>query len=156
EIRRGVLAHADTPQLLDTLETFLRSLGALDSHAVAIIDEAQSLSPKVLDQVRVLGSLERDGRGLIQIMLVGQPNLTATLKSEPLRALNERITRRAALMPLEAAEIDGYIRHRLAIAGAKDSVRFTPEALAYIAELSRGLPRRVNLLCDRTLEEARR
>ena len=155
EIRRGALAKADMPQLLDTLEGFLRSLLPLQSYAIVIIDEAQSLAPVVLDQIRMLGSLEQDGQRLLQIMLVGQPALAETIKSESLRALNERITRRTNLTPLAPAEVDEYIRHRMSVAGARDTVAFAPDAVALIADLSRGLPRRVNLLCDRTLEEGR-
>lgn len=154
EIRRGKLANADVPQLLETLENFLRSLLPLGSYAVVIIDEAQALPAKVLDQIRVLGSLEQDGQRLLQILLVGQPNLLTALKSETLRALNERISRRTALGPLQPAELDGYIRHRLTVAGDPDAVTFSAEAKKLIMNLSRGLPRRVNLLCDRALEEA--
>jgi len=155
EIRRGVFARADVPQLLDTLEGFLRSLVPLNSYAVVIIDEAQSLSPTVLDQVRMLGAYEQDGQRLLQIVLVGQPGLANTLKSEPLIALNERVTRRTALAPLTTQEVDDYIRHRLTIAGGRDAVKFLPDAIQLIAELSRGLPRRINVLCDRALEEGR-
>jgi general secretion pathway protein A len=155
EIRRGALAKADTPQLLDTLEAFLRSLLPLNSYAVVIIDEAQSLAPQVLDQIRVLGSFEQDGQRLLQIMLVGQPGLAATVLTEPLRALNERITRRVLLAPLTPVEVTEYIRHRLDIAGGRDRVEFLPTAVTLISDLSRGLPRRVNLLCDRALEEGR-
>jgi general secretion pathway protein A len=155
EIRRGALAKADMPQLLDTLEGFLRSLLPLQSYAVVIIDEAQSLAPVVLDQIRMLAGLEQDGQRLMQIMLVGQPALAETIKTESLRALNERITRRAMLAPLATAEVDEYIRHRMSIAGGKDAVAFGADAVTLVAELSRGLPRRVNLLCDRALEEGR-
>ena len=155
EIRRGALAKADMPQLLDTLEGFLRSLLPLNSYAVLVIDEAQSLSPAVLDQVRMLGGYEQDGQRLLQIVLVGQPGLAETMKSESLRALNERITRRLTLAPLAAGEVDEYIRHRLAIAGGGDAVTFLPDAARLVYELSRGLPRRINLLCDRALEEGR-
>jgi general secretion pathway protein A len=155
EIRRGVFERADAPQLLDTLESFLRSLVALNSYAVVLIDEAQHLPARVIDQIRVLGSMEQDGQRLLQIVLVGQPSLLATLESEPMRATNDRVSRRVALTPLQPAEVDGYIRHRLAIAGGKDGVTFQPDAVQLIADLSHGLPRRVNLLCDRTLEEGR-
>lgn len=155
EIRKGILAKADMPQLLDTLEGFLRSLLPLNSYAVLVIDEAQSLAPAVLDQVRMLGGYEQEGQRLLQIVLVGQPALAETVKTQPLRALNERITRRITLSPLTSTEVDHYIRHRLAIAGGQDAVTFVPEAVSIIAELSRGLPRRVNLLCDRALEEGR-
>jgi general secretion pathway protein A len=152
EIRNGVFDKADTPQLLDTLERFLQSLRPLESFAVVVIDEAQSLSPAVLDQIRVLGGIEQHGQRLLQIVLSGQPALGTTVLSEPMRALNDRITRRAALAPLAPAEIGEYIRHRLAIAGAGDRMMFTPEAVQLVATLSLGLPRRINALCDRTLE----
>lgn len=155
EIRNGVFAKADVPQLLDTLEGFLKSLADLNSYAVVIIDEAQSLSAKVLDQVRVLGGIELDGRRLLQIILVGQPDLLVTIKSDALRALDERISRRAVLGPLPPADVDDYIQHRLTIAGGKDTIEFTPESVNLVAELTRGVPRRINLLCDRTLEAGR-
>ena len=155
EIRRGSLARADAPHLLDTLEGFLRSLVPLDARAVVIVDEAQSLSPEALDQVRMLGAYEEDGQRLLQIILCGQPGLLNTLRTDPLRALNERITRRAGLMPLLAPEVEGYVRHRLSVAGAESSAFFAPEALRLIAEYSRGLPRRINVLCDRALDEGR-
>jgi general secretion pathway protein A len=155
ELRRGALAGADVPHLLEVLEAFLRSLTAIQSRAIVVIDEAQSLSPTLLDEVRMLTALERDGRRLVQIVLCGQPMLLNTLKTEPMYALNERITRRVALTPLSAAEVESYIYHRLAIAGGADAVAFQPEAMRLIAELSRGLPRRVNVLADRTLQESR-
>jgi general secretion pathway protein A len=117
--------------------------------------EAQSLSPTLLDEVRMLTALERDGRRLVQIVLCGQPMLLNTLKTEPMYALNERITRRVVLTPLSAADVESYIYHRLAIAGGADAVAFQPDAMRLITELSRGLPRRVNVLCDRTLQEGR-
>src|SRR5262245_15475771 len=94
DIRKGAFENADVPQLLDTLESFLRSLVPLNSYAVVIIDEAQSLSARVLDQIRVLGSLEQDGRRLLQIVLVGQPSLIETLRSDSMRALADRVSRR--------------------------------------------------------------
>jgi type II secretory pathway predicted ATPase ExeA len=155
DIRKGAFAKADMPQLLDTLEQFLRSLVALNSYAVVIIDEAQNLSPRVLDQIRVLGNYEHEGQRLLQIILVGQPQLVTTLRSEALRAVDERVSRRAVLGPLPPAEIDLYIQHRLAIAGGRDSVGFPSESVHLIAELTRGVPRRINLLCDQALEQGR-
>ncbi len=155
DLRRGTLANADVPQLLDTIETFLRSLVAIDSHAVIVLDEAQSLSPQVLDQIRLLTALEKDNRRLVQVVLCGQPGLLQTLKTEPMAALNDRITRRVTLAPLGSGEVHAYIQHRLAIAGGMHSVTFGPDATRVVAELSRGLPRRINLLCDRSLEEGR-
>src|SRR5262245_37840215 len=105
EIRRGALAKADMPQLLDTLESFLRSLVPLNSYACLIVDEAQSLAPSVLDRIRMLGAFEHNGQRLLQIVLVGQPGLLDTIRSEQMRALNERITRRLTLSPLSPPEI---------------------------------------------------
>lgn len=155
DIRKGAFEHADVPQLLDTLEAFLRSLVPLNSYAVVIIDEAQSLSPKVLDQIRVLGSMELDGKRLLQIVLVGQPALIETLRADSMRALADRISRRTALGALPTRDIDAYIRHRLTIAGGKEAVRFDSDAVVRVADLSDGLPRRINLLCDRALELGR-
>ena len=155
ELRRGALASADTPRLLDMLEGFLTSLLPLGAHAVVIVDEAQSLSGQVLDQIRMLTALEHNGQRLAQIVLCGQPALLNTLKAEPVFALNERITRRVALAPLSPEEVDAYIQHRLAVAGGSDAVRFPPESTKVIAELSRGVPRRINVLCDRALQEGR-
>jgi len=155
EIRRGAFAQADAPQLLDALEGFLHALLPLDAHAIVVIDEAQSLQPQVLDQIRMLTAFEDEGRRLVQVVLVGQPMLLNTLKTEPLYALNERITRRAMLSPLERSEVESYIKHRLEIAGAGESVNFEPDAARLVADLSRGLPRRINVICDRTLQEGR-
>ena len=155
ELRRGALATADTPRLLDMLEGFLVSLLPLSAHAVVIVDEAQSLSAQVLDQIRMLTALEHNGQRLAQIVLCGQPALLNTLKAEPIFALNERITRRVALAPLSPDEVDAYIQHRLGVAGGTDAVRFPPESTKLIAELSRGVPRRINVLCDRALQEGR-
>ena len=155
ELRRGGLAGADVPHLMEVMETFLASLAAVQARGIVVIDEAQSLSPTLLDEVRMLTAFERDGRRLVQIILCGQPMLLNTLKTEPMYALNERITRRVVLTPLSEGEVEAYIYHRLAIAGGADKISFDRDALKLIAELSRGLPRRVNVLTDRTLQEGR-
>ncbi len=155
ELRRGGLANADVAQLLDTLEGFLRALVPLGSHAVLVLDEAQSLTPAVLDQIRMLTGLEYQGQRLLQVVLCGQPGLLQTIKIEGLLALNERITRRVELTALPPEDIPGYIQHRLGVAGGTGSVRFDAAALQMVADLSRGLPRRINVLCDRALQEGR-
>ena len=152
ELRTGALAKADTPQLLDMLEGFLLSVRSVESRAIVVIDEAQSLAPRVLDHVRQLTGLERRGKRLLQIILSGQPMLLQTLKKDSMYALNERISRRVHLAPMDAGEIDAYIRHRLKVAGGESAVSFHPDASGIIAALSRGLPRRVNLLADRALQ----
>ena len=155
EMRRGALAGADVPHLMEVLETFLASLATVHARAIVVIDEAQSLSPTLLDEVRMLTAFERDGKRLVQIILCGQPMLLNTLKTEPMYALNERITRRVVLTPLSDAEVESYIFHRLSIAGGADKIGFDQDAMRLIADLSRGLPRRVNVLADRTLQEGR-
>jgi general secretion pathway protein A len=155
ELRRGGLANADVAQLLDTLEGFLRALVPLGSHAVLVLDEAQSLTPAVLDQIRMLTGLEYQGQRLLQVVLCGQPGLLQTIKMDGLLALNERITRRVDLTALPPEDIPGYIQHRLGVAGGTGSVRFDAAAMQTVADLSRGLPRRINVLCDRSLQEGR-
>lgn len=155
DLRRGALASADIPQLLDTLEGFLQSLAPLGSHAVIVLDEAQSVPPQTLDQLRLLTALELGGQRLVQVVLCGQPGLLTTLKAEALSALNERITRRVELAPLPADQVDAYIQHRLGVAGGAEAVSFEPAAARMIADLSRGVPRRINVLCDRSLQEGR-
>ena len=155
ELRRGVLAGADVAQLLDVIETFLRTLVPIQARAIVVLDEAQSLSPTLLDEIRMLTAFEEAGRRLVQIVLCGQPMLLNTLKTEPMYALNERITRRVVLQPLSKDEIEDYINHRLSIAGSEGTIAFQSDAVRLIGDLSRGLPRRVNLLCDRVLQEGR-
>jgi type II secretory pathway predicted ATPase ExeA len=155
DIRKGAFGRADMPQLLDTLEQFLRSLVPLNAYAVVVIDEAQSLPARVLDQIRQLLAFEHDNQRLLQIILSGQPGLTATLRSDAMKAVDERISRRTALNPMPPEEVDAYIQHRLFVAGNRDNVSFPPETVKVVAELTKGVPRRVNLLCDRALEEGR-
>jgi general secretion pathway protein A len=88
-------------------------------------------------------------------VLCGQPGLLGTIKDETLQALNERITRRIELQPLGPEDVAGYIQHRLGVAGAGEAVKFDPDATRAIGELARGLPRRINVLCDRALQEGR-
>ncbi len=152
ELRSGALARADAVQLMDTLEGFLLTVRSVDSRAILVVDEAQSLAPAVLDQVRLLTALERNGRRLIQVVLGAQPAILQTLKKDSMYALNERISRRVFLAPLSGSEIKAYIEHRLEVAGGRNKVTFTPEAVAVVTALARGLPRRVNLLCDRALQ----
>jgi general secretion pathway protein A len=155
DLRVGALARADSPQLMDALEGFLLSLRSIQAKAVIVADEAQSLAPAVLDQIRLLTGLERNGEPLVQVILGGQPPLLETLKKENMYALNERISRRVHLAPLLDHEVHAYIEHRLSIAGGSETVRFDEDAIALVADFSRGLPRRVNLLCDRALYEGR-
>lgn len=136
--------------LIDRLNAFL-----LDSHArgrqtVLIIDEAQNLSPEVLEQVRLLTNLETSRRKLLQIVMLGQPELRRLLARPELRQLAQRITARYHLEPLSRPEVAAYIGHRLTVAGGRRPL-FSPRLIGRIYRLTGGIPRRINILCDRAL-----
>nr|WP_207161455.1 ExeA family protein [Rhabdochromatium marinum] len=139
-----------TKRLIDLLNTYLLECHAKGRRPVLIIDEAQNLRPAVLEQVRLLTNLETPKHKLLQIFLVGQPELRTLLASEELRQLNQRITARFHLSPLSKAETGAYIRHRLAIAGV-DRPLFSRAAVRHVHRHSGGVPRLINLICDRAL-----
>jgi general secretion pathway protein A len=166
-------------ELVHALQEFLGSLAPIQAHAVVILDEAQHVQPDVLEQIRLVSNIQDDGGTLLQIMLVGQPGLNDLLARPELRQLTQRVSRVVRLDPLSGPEVARYIRHRLGVArepskasalpGASDLERelaawdnsqpdapFTPEAIATVAQISGGIPRVVNLLCDRALEAAYR
>ena len=118
---------------------------------VLLIDEAQDLSRELLEQVRLLSNLETDQRKLLQIVLVGQPELRALLDERGLRQLRQRITVRYHLKPLSPWETEAYILHRLNVAGANSRPTFSRGALWWIYRYSRGVPRLVNAICDKAL-----
>lgn len=118
---------------------------------VLIVDEAQDLTLDLLEQVRLLSNLETDSRKLLQIILLGQPELRKRLNDHRLRQLRQRITVRYHLRPLSRQEISQYIHHRLQISGSKGVPVFTPAALWRIYFYSRGIPRLVNAVCDKSL-----
>lgn len=139
-------------QLLQTIEQFLLDQIPLEEGAVLIIDEAQALSDSALEQVRLLSNVETPKRKLIQIVLIGQPELAQRLERKPaLRALRQRIAVRYQIQPLAEEEVAAYVHHRLHLAGDAAGPVFTPEALSKIARFSGGIPRRINHLCDQTL-----
>ena len=149
----GLQDHGRTRgEFIQAIERFLCSLAVQGRLAVLIIDEAQALTSNALEQVRLLSNVETPKHKLLQIVLVGQPELAKRLTSEPsLRALNERIAVRFQIQPLAEDEVASYIEHRLRIVGGEKRVRFTEAATHLIARVSGGLPRRINLLCDRAL-----
>jgi general secretion pathway protein A len=118
---------------------------------VLIIDEAQDLSEEMLEQIRLLSNLETDDRKLLQIVLMGQPELRDRLNKHELRQLRQRITVRYHLPPLSRYEVNQYIHHRLEISGAKGAPYFTRLALWRIYNYSKGIPRLVNAICDKAL-----
>jgi len=130
---------------------FLLKQVAAGRETVLIIDESQNLTEELLEQVRMLSNLETDDRKLLQIILLGQPELRDRLNSPNLRQLRQRITVRYHLKPLTHAEVSQYIQHRLEVSGAKDRPRFSRPALWRIYFYSRGIPRLVNAVCDKAL-----
>jgi general secretion pathway protein A len=136
---------------IDALNEFLLNNFAAGKNAVLLIDEAQNLSHSVLEQIRMLSNLETIKEKLIQIILIGQPELHDLLTSLPLRQLNERITVRYALKNLDEKNVQNYIEHRLSIAGGKNTIKFSSAAFRVIHSHSQGNPRRINAICDRAL-----
>ena len=148
----GLRADMDSrAELVDQLNAYLLSEFGAGRNAVVVIDEAQNLEPVVLEQLRLLSNLETADGKLLQIVLVGQPELRDKLSLPGMRQLNQRIAVRFYLKALSSADSSRYIMHRLQIAGAGTGIRFTPRAMKLIYRYSGGLPRRVNLLCDRSL-----
>lgn len=141
----------DRLESLATLNQFFLAQLENGKDAVLIIDEAQDLSNELLEQVRLLSNLETDERKLLQIVLLGQPELRQRLNDHRLRQLRQRITVRYHLRPLTRAEVSQYIQHRLEISGAKGAPYFTWGALWRIYQYSRGVPRLVNAVCDKCL-----
>jgi general secretion pathway protein A len=139
-----------TDQLRDTLHSFLASLASLQAGAVVLVDEAQNLPVSVLDELRALSEI-REGRRLLHVVLLGEPALASMLKQEALRPLNAQVAVRSALGPLLSDEVRGYVMHRLGVVGTGAPVEFSQAALARIHELTGGVPRVVNLLCDRAM-----
>jgi general secretion pathway protein A len=138
-------------KLIDLLNAFLLKERAKGHRVVVIIDEAQDLEPKVMEQLRLLSNLETDTEKLIQIVLIGQPELEKVLAKDGLRQLRQRITIQWELLPLNLEETRGYIQHRLNVALGKGKVRFSRQAVETVYRFSRGIPRMINVICDRTL-----
>jgi general secretion pathway protein A len=141
--------------LVATLHRFLASLIPLNTTAILVIDEAQHLDPAVLEQLRLLSNCESDRAKLLQIILVGTPALEGVCRSEDMQHLDQRIARRCHLTPLNREEVLEYIESRLMVA-ALPADEFTGLAMKAIASISGGIPRTVNLLCERSLDLARR
>ncbi len=136
---------------IDSLNAFLMSNYKAGKNAVVLIDEAQNLSRNVLEQIRMLSNLETETEKLLQIILVGQPELRDLLAQPSLRQLTERISVRYHLDALSADDVPDYIEHRLTVAGDTGHLKFTDDAFGKIFDFSRGNPRRINILCDRAM-----
>jgi type II secretory pathway predicted ATPase ExeA len=151
DVKRGRLANVSKQELIETLYDFLLSLLPLRASAVLIIDEAQNLPMPVLEQIRILSNLETDKDKLLQIVLVGQLNLNPLLKAPQMRQFDQRVSIRYQLQPLNRDEVAAYVSHRLTVAGGFASVTFQPKALDLVHSRTQGLPRLINLVCDRSL-----
>ena len=154
DLRRGRLASASRPDLSYQLFEFLTSLESVDAFAVLVIDEAQHLAQPLLEEIRALSELEA-GRRLLQIVLVGQPELQTRLKQFQMRQIDQRVTMRCELRPLTREDLAGYVAHRLAtVGGTKERIAFASAAIDLIHAASNGVPRLVNVICDRAMSHA--
>ncbi len=144
-------SHDTVKGHIDALNEFLLRTHAVGQNNVLIIDEAQNLAPEVLEQLRLLTNLETNERKLLQIILIGQPELREILLQPQLEQLAQRVIARFHLEALSAKETAQYIRHRLGVAGQPDSTLFEAAAAARVHQLTGGVPRRINLLCDRAM-----
>lgn len=142
--------EASTKHLIDKLIEYLIANHKKGYSNVLVIDEAQNLSFSVLEQLRLLTNLETDQHKLLQIVLVGQPELNDLLGKKELRQLEQRIVARYHLNPLSLEDVSRYIAHRLEVAGGNKNL-FSPKLIRQIYRYSRGFPRLINLLCDRIL-----
>jgi general secretion pathway protein A len=138
-------------QMLLKLNQWLLERYQAGERAVLIVDEAQNLSPQMLEEIRLLTNLETSTEKLLQIVLSGQPELEQKLNQPQLRQLRQRITLRAKTRQLTLEETQGYIQERLRIAGAENTDIFEPEAIAVVHRFARGIPRVTNLLCEHAL-----
>lgn len=138
-------------ELVAELNRFLlRELGQ-GGNALLIIDEAQNLSTECMEEIRMLSNLETEKEKLLQILMVGQPELRKKLGLQELRQLNQRITLRYHIEPLDLSETRAYIGYRLKVAGGQDRVLFTPKAIERVYQVSTGVPRLINAICDKAL-----
>jgi len=135
---------------VDAINRYLLEQHALGQNTVVIIDEAQNLSVDVLEQLRLLTNLETNERKLMRIILLGQPELETMLSRPELKQVEQRITARYDLKPLDRSEIHAYVSHRLAVAGCRETV-FSARVINKIYTRTRGIPRLINILCDRAM-----
>jgi general secretion pathway protein A len=136
---------------VDAINEFLLRTHAVGQNSVLVIDEAQNLGADVLEQLRLLTNLETNERKLLQIILIGQPELRAMLQRPDMEQLAQRVVARFHLEALSVRESAQYVLHRLNVAGLRGAVPFDRAAIRRVHQLTRGVPRRINLLCDRAL-----
>jgi general secretion pathway protein A len=158
ELLRSILEDLHVPATgtslkdhVDALHRFLLQARGEGRDVVLLIDEAQDLAPEVLEQIRLISNLETDTEKLIQIVLMGQSELQEMLGRHELRQLAQRVTARYHLSALSRQESEDYVRHRLAVAGGEGKASLTADALTAVHRFSQGIPRLINLVCDRAL-----
>ncbi|WP_439519168.1 ExeA family protein [Hydrogenophaga sp.] len=151
EVKHEGIGPATIKDYLDPLNEYLLKSHAQGERNVLIIDEAQNLTPHVLEQLRLLTNLETSERKLLQIILIGQPELRTVLARPELEQLAQRVIARFHLGALNEAETRQYIQHRMHVAGLRGPLPFSSQAIQRIHEIARGVPRRINLICDRAL-----
>jgi type II secretory pathway predicted ATPase ExeA len=142
--------QASTVARFEALQQFLISEYAAGRRAILIIDEAQNLTPETLEELRLLSNINADKHQLLQMILLGQPELQNLLTRPDLQQFAQRIAVDFRLLPLEPGEVEAYIRHRLAVAGRSEPL-FTAAVCGTIARASGGIPRKINILCDTAL-----
>jgi general secretion pathway protein A len=150
---RSTPVNNDRGEMIAVLNKYLLNMNRAGRNVVVVIDEAQNLAPDILEQLRLLSNLETDDRKLMQLLLVGQPELDRRLAQDSLRQLRQRIMIKCVLSALTKAETDRYIDHRLLVAGVGDDVFFDDDAIDEVHRRAQGIPRLVNKICDRALLE---
>jgi general secretion pathway protein A len=150
ELQVDYVQRETARNLIDRLNERLLALHAENRRVVLIVDEAQTMSPQLLEQVRLLTNLETSRRKLLQIILIGQPELRELLAQQDMRQIAQRITGRFHLEPLSAADTIVYVRHRLKVAGGRADF-FSDGAIRRLFRLSRGIPRLINIIADRAM-----
>ena len=146
-----IVAQKNKVSMLRQFNSFLLDELTKGNNVILVIDEAQNLKLSTLEEIRMLSNLETDTEKLFQIMLVGQPELKDKINSPSLRQLKQRIAVRFHISALEKDEVEKYIYHRLTVAGSKGDIRFTDDAMEFIYKFSGGIPRIINMLCDKSL-----
>ena len=143
--------HGNRLSLFNQLNQFLLEQASLGNNLVLVVDEAQNLSLRILEEIRMLSNLETDKSKLIQIILVGQPQLREKLNLPALEQLRQRIGVRYHVTALDMDEVSTYIHHRLRVAGSDGSLEWAPEGVEEVYRCSKGIPRLINQICDRSL-----
>lgn len=146
-----VVAQKNKAAMLKQFNAFLLDELAKGNNVILVIDEAQNLKASTLEEIRMLSNLETDTEKLFQIMLVGQPELKDKINSPRLKQLRQRIAVRFHISALQKDEVEKYIYHRLTVAGSRGDIRFTRDAMDFIFKFSGGIPRTINMLCDKSL-----